>query len=434
MNDEDRTEDPASEEPSDASEEPSDASEEPSDASEEPSDATKPTEQLPPAAEHPTDEDARPRRLLRSRDDRMIAGVAGGLANYFNVDPVIFRIGFAVSVFFGGLGVLAYIALALFVPSAGEAGEESPAPVQRSGWLGIAAGTALIVIAISSIGSFVFWGDGWWDDGWHFGWIFFPLLIGIGLYVAFRDRERGRPMGVGRAVALAVLIAGSLIGLTAIALVSAYAGATGGGVVIGALVIAIGALLVGAAFRGGARWLVVPALALAVPLSVVAATDVSFGSGVGEREHSPDVVADIPDNGYELGIGRLEVDLRDLDWRKNTAVDLDVDLGIGEAVVAVPKDVCVVADVHAAAGELRLLGDDTDGVDVDSDPVTATTATPRLDLTGEVDLGAFQVINDDEIDLDETDHRFGRDFVDEPSDSAQRAALDAACAPPPPPS
>jgi phage shock protein PspC (stress-responsive transcriptional regulator) len=391
------------------------------------------TEQVPSDQERteqmPNSEQSGPRRLLRSRDDRMIAGVAGGLGRYFNVDPVIFRLAFAVSVFFGGLGILAYLAFALFVPSATEGGEEPRAPVQRSGWLGIVAGTALIIIAISSLGSFVFWGDGWWgDDGWAFGWILCALLIGVGIYVLLRDRERGRPMGVGRAIALAVLIAGALIGLTAIALVSAYAGATGGGVVIGALVIAIGALLVLAAFRGGARWLVVPALALAVPLSVVAATDVSFGSGVGEREHSPDTVADIPDDGYDLGVGRLAVDLRDLDWKRNTVVDLDVDLGIGEALVAVPENVCVVADLHAAGGNLRVTGDETDGIDIDSDPVAATTATPRLDLTGEVDFGQFRVINDEEFDIDVGHDRFGHDDDDEASDSAQEAAAEAACA------
>jgi phage shock protein PspC (stress-responsive transcriptional regulator) len=353
-----------------------------------------PTERL------PTEEQSGPRRLLRSRDDRMIAGVAGGLGQYFGVDPVIFRLGFAVSIFFGGLGILAYLAFAHYVPSAAAEGEEPRAPVQRSGWLGIVAGTALIIIALSSIGSFVFWGDGWWDDGWHFGWIFFPLLIGIGL--------------------------ASVVALTAIALVSAYAGATGGGVVIGAIVIAIGALLVGAAFRGGARWLVVPALALAVPLSVVAATDVSFGSGVGDREYSPDTVEALPDDGYELGVGRLAVDLRDLEWKPRTVVDLDVELGIGQAVVAVPENVCVAADVHAAAGNLRITGDETDGVDIDSDEaVVGSASTPRLDLTGEVDLGEFLVVNDDDYDIDDHRDRFAHDG---PSDEAQRTAAAAACA------
>ena len=56
------------------------------------------------------------RRFLRSSDDRILAGVAGGLGNYFNIDPIIVRIAFAVSVFFGGLGILAYLAIAVFVP------------------------------------------------------------------------------------------------------------------------------------------------------------------------------------------------------------------------------------------------------------------------------------------------------------------------------
>ncbi len=63
------------------------------------------TAQLP-AGEPPPEEprSGGTRRLLRSRRDRMIAGVAGGLGRYFNVDPVIVRIAFAISVFFGGLG------------------------------------------------------------------------------------------------------------------------------------------------------------------------------------------------------------------------------------------------------------------------------------------------------------------------------------------
>jgi phage shock protein PspC (stress-responsive transcriptional regulator) len=59
-------------------------------------------------------------RLSRSSSDRVVAGVAGGLGHYFDVDPVMFRIGFAVSVLFGGVGILAYAMLALLVPTDGE--------------------------------------------------------------------------------------------------------------------------------------------------------------------------------------------------------------------------------------------------------------------------------------------------------------------------
>ena len=52
---------------------------------------------------------AAPRRLTRSPDQRLLGGVAGGLAEYLGVDPVIVRLGFVVTAFFGGLGVIAYV-------------------------------------------------------------------------------------------------------------------------------------------------------------------------------------------------------------------------------------------------------------------------------------------------------------------------------------
>ena len=60
-----------------------------------------------------------PRRLYRSRTDRVIGGVCGGLAEYFNVDPVIVRVVTAVSIFFGGFGLVAYLILWLVVPLQG---------------------------------------------------------------------------------------------------------------------------------------------------------------------------------------------------------------------------------------------------------------------------------------------------------------------------
>src|SRR4051794_41208579 len=59
---------------------------------------------------------SRPRRLTRSSSDKMIGGVAGGLAEYFDVDPVIVRVGFAVSTAFSGSALLAYLLMLLIVP------------------------------------------------------------------------------------------------------------------------------------------------------------------------------------------------------------------------------------------------------------------------------------------------------------------------------
>ena len=56
------------------------------------------------------------RRLSRCRENRMLAGVAGGLAEYTGLDPSLVRILWLVSVFFWGAGVLLYIAMAIIVP------------------------------------------------------------------------------------------------------------------------------------------------------------------------------------------------------------------------------------------------------------------------------------------------------------------------------
>lgn len=62
------------------------------------------------------------RRLYRCHHDQRIAGVASGLAEYFDVDPTIVRLLFVISIFFGGLGLLLYIAMAIIVPSEPEMG------------------------------------------------------------------------------------------------------------------------------------------------------------------------------------------------------------------------------------------------------------------------------------------------------------------------
>lgn len=55
-------------------------------------------------------------RLYRCRHDRRLAGVAAGVAEYFDVDPSLVRVLWVISVFFGGLGLFLYIAMALIVP------------------------------------------------------------------------------------------------------------------------------------------------------------------------------------------------------------------------------------------------------------------------------------------------------------------------------
>ena len=56
------------------------------------------------------------RQLLRSRSDRMIAGVCGGLAAYFGISSALLRVIWAILIFAFGTGLLAYIIAAIFIP------------------------------------------------------------------------------------------------------------------------------------------------------------------------------------------------------------------------------------------------------------------------------------------------------------------------------
>lgn len=56
------------------------------------------------------------KRLTRSTSERMIAGVSGGLADYFNVDPTIIRLIFVITALAGGPGILVYLILWLVMP------------------------------------------------------------------------------------------------------------------------------------------------------------------------------------------------------------------------------------------------------------------------------------------------------------------------------
>jgi phage shock protein C len=56
------------------------------------------------------------KRLYRSRNDRVLGGVCSGLGKYFNIDPVIVRLIWALLFFAAGLGFLAYIIAWIVVP------------------------------------------------------------------------------------------------------------------------------------------------------------------------------------------------------------------------------------------------------------------------------------------------------------------------------
>jgi phage shock protein PspC (stress-responsive transcriptional regulator) len=64
-----------------------------------------------------------PRRLERDPNNKVIAGVAAGVANYFDIDTTLVRVLWALTIFVGGLGVIIYIIMWIVMPVA----QSSPA-------------------------------------------------------------------------------------------------------------------------------------------------------------------------------------------------------------------------------------------------------------------------------------------------------------------
>lgn len=63
------------------------------------------------------------RKLYRSRSDKMLGGVCGGLASYAGIDPIIVRLFFIIFTLAGGAGVLIYFILWILLPEEGESSE-----------------------------------------------------------------------------------------------------------------------------------------------------------------------------------------------------------------------------------------------------------------------------------------------------------------------
>ncbi len=125
------------------------------------------------------------RRLRRSRTDRIGAGVAGGLGEYFGIDPVIFRVLFATAAFFGGAGILAYLLAWAAIPEAGR----DHAPID--GWVSSLRHRQVPMWLVAVAAGLLLWlaAFSWWAPG-----PFFPVMaVVIILVVVFGRRGQNPP-------------------------------------------------------------------------------------------------------------------------------------------------------------------------------------------------------------------------------------------------
>jgi phage shock protein PspC (stress-responsive transcriptional regulator) len=354
---------------------------------EQPQGGNDPAGEPPRTAEQPTTAQAtaEPRRLYRSRSDRVISGVCGGLARYLNVDPVIIRVVAVALIFAGGAGLLLYAAAFLLVPNEGEGGGPGDAPRRAY----VIAGVIVLCIAIGALLPFRW---GWWDDGWSLLPLGFIALAGLVVWrFATGERPQGNPRAVLRAMALGVAL---IILCVVLAFGAAWAVADGGDTVVAGIVIGAGlALIAGAFLDGRARWLILPALAVALPAGVVSAADLDVTGGHGERTYRP-ATSDAVRSSYRLGAGKLVVDLRAANLTPGDH-RVKVSLGVGEAQLLVPRDVCVSTDSHLGIGGVQAFDRDGGGIDFDwQDERRAPVGTARVVVDANVGIGAFTVHHD----------------------------------------
>jgi phage shock protein PspC (stress-responsive transcriptional regulator) len=383
-----------------------------------------------------------PRRLRRRPDDGPIAGVCAGIAEYFDIDPVIVRIA-AVVLAFSGASVIAYGLAWIFVPAAPGPGVHgaSRAAVGRHD----AAQVVGIILLISAIS--VFWGD-WWRH-----W-FLPLgLMGLGGWLLLRPTEddtgadaptappprpsevpeattavpTGADEGVDESLALVAedggsghgpavqpsgeapfpvppavpptptpparrrvlgpVVFGALLiwaGVAFLADVTVETGLAGGLLIIG-----MGCVL--GAFVGGSRVLILPALLVGAALAVTAVVDIPLAGPIGQQRWAPASLAQLDDD-YAVSLGEGTLDLRAVDIPTGERVELEASVGVGHLVVLVPDGPAVEVSTAVGAGESDVLGQRQSGYDVTTDRQVdgdATSGTIALDL--QVGVGQVEV-------------------------------------------
>ncbi|SNR99352.1 phage shock protein C (PspC) family protein [Geodermatophilus pulveris] len=284
----------------------------------------------PPAADPlPPGAPARP-PLRRSRSDKVLGGVSGGLAEYSGIDTLLWRVGF-VALALAGPGVPVYLLLWLLMPAGHRSGRPRSAgpPGPRSPVPGLTLAALLIVVGLLA-GLTVLTG---WDVG-PVGFLAPALgIVGLGLVVAaFTGGRRAK----GGLIALGAVLSVALVGATA-------------------------------------DW-----------------GDVDV-EGVDDRTERPLRAADVRPV-YDGGVGDLTLDLSALDVSDLDApVTTRVGPGVGDVEVLVPEWADVEVEVDSGIGDVDVLDLDSGSGYSRGDGPAAWSGDDRPEIVLTVDAGVGDV-------------------------------------------
>jgi len=291
------------------------------------------------------------RSLRRDVHNKILGGVAAGLAEYLDIDVLIVRIAFVVLVLVAGSGVLLYLAAWLLIP----AGDSERAIVQdylearprRRSLVALVLGVVIAIIALSNLFSsgpwWRHWDGGFGGFGFYFG--LFALILAAVLLVSSGRRD-GSPL---RWLALTALV----------------------------------------------TLLAVIAVVVATVFSVEAMSGVPLRGGIGDSQWRPTTPAQVAPQ-YRLGIGNMRVDLSAVDFKAGTT-HVTATVGIGHLVVDLPPGPAVSVTAHTGLGDVQMFGQDDGGFGTRKTMQTTGTAggpgsAARIVLDVETGVGQVQVI------------------------------------------
>jgi phage shock protein PspC (stress-responsive transcriptional regulator) len=357
-------------------------------------------------------------RLRRSRADRKLAGVAGGLGRHLDIDPLILRVAFVVLVFFGGAGLIVYAACWLLVPEDGSDRAAIHLDERSRTFVLIGAGA---IAALAMIGDS--WGGGW-----------FPWPLAVVALIALWLLTRNNPQQPAAPVAPATYgpaappayeqpgaptapfytepvkpfqsyvrppnprKRGPILFWFTLALIALSVGLLGIADLAGAdvadpaypaLAVGIsGLMLVVGAFFGRAGGIIALGLIASVGLAGATAAD----QWDGEEIHATPMSAVAVQDRYTMEAGEIVLDLSEVSDVENLdgrTIELHGDVGRIEVILPATGSAFIEADVDGP-GNIELFGQEDGGIDIRRTD-SVGTGEPHITIDAQLSVGQIEV-------------------------------------------
>ena len=309
------------------------------------------------------------RHLTRRTHDRVIGGVAGGLGDYFGIDPLLIRIGFAGLMIFGGAGLVLYVIAWLLLPAEGNNASILEDLFHRLGLTPRRMGWVVVIVVATVL--VLSWRN---YDGTLPGGIDPTAMLAVAVIIGGILLLRARGVGAAPVGAVAVgaqatvpivareapaprprsplvwyVFAAVLLATGLLAIISNVAGVNvAPGQFFGTALAVLAMGLVVGAWWGRARILILFGLLL-MPLAVTASfVTAPLEGGIGDLRYAPANAAELRDEYRIMGV-RLTLDLSRLSVGPQP-IHIAASVAVGQLVIILPDRASVELDTRVGAG------------------------------------------------------------------------------------